>query len=315
MSAEIAYYGLLSLFPFLLFLRSLLPYLPGQEQLNTVVLDALAGFLGAESTLYDILKTYVVDPLQVQSPALLSAGLLLTLWSASSAFNRVILAVNRAYGEPETRPWYKRRALAVVITLCSAVLFLLGVGFILLGPRVTEWLDSVPGVGFILGDLWTLLRWPLIACVLAAALWLVYRFAPSVRIGWLRLLPGSILVAVAAILFTQGFSWYLNSSALEVKWLTYGAIGAVIVLLFWMYAIGFVVLVGGELNAALDRRLAQRMGEAGRSQDALLDSTPERSHSSHSTNPSPVRADTGITARPGLARRTFSRMRSKFTSR
>ena len=315
MAAQIAYYGLFSLFPFLFFLRALVPYLPGQEQLATAVLDALAGFLGVGSRLYDIVKTYVVDPLQVQSPALLSAGLLLTVWSASNAFNRVILAVNRAYGVPETRPWYRRRMLAIVITLCSAALVLVGIVSILLGPKVATWLEPVPGVGPVLGDLWVLLRWPLVACILAAALWLVYRFAPSVRIGWLRLVPGSVVAVVAVMLFTQGFSWFLSSSAFELKWLTYGAIGAVIVLLFWMYAIGLVVLVGGELNAALDRRLAERKSETRDAQDDLLDSTPERSHSSHSPSPSPVRAETGNTTRSGLARRTFSRMRSRFTSK
>jgi membrane protein len=315
MAAEIAYYGLFSLFPFLFFLRALVPYLPGQEQLTTAILDSLAGFLGAESRLYDIVKTYVVDALQVENPALLSAGLVLTLWSASSAFNRVILAVNRAYGVPETRPWYRRRVLAIVITLCSVALALVGVAFIVLGPGVASWLETASGMGPVLGDLWVLLRWPLVACMLAAALWLVYRFAPSVRIGWLRLVPGSIVVVIAVMLFTQGFSWFLSSSAFELRWLTYGAIGAVIVLLFWMYAIGLVVLVGGELNAALDRRLAERKGQSGEAQDALLDSTPEPSQASHSPSPSPVRAETGITARPGLARRTFSRMRSRFTSR
>jgi membrane protein len=260
MAAQIAYYGLFSLFPFLFFLRALVPFLPGQEQLVTALLDALGGFLGAGSKLYDIVKTYIVDAWQVQSSALLSAGLLLAVWSASNAFNRVILVVNRAYGVPETRSWYRRRILALIITVCSAALVVVGLTSILLGPRVDGWLRAIPGVGSELHVLWGVLRWPITAGVLVAALGLIYRFAPSVKIGWVRLVPGSVLAVAGFIAFTQGFSWFLSSPAFEPKWLTYGAIGAVIVLLFWMYVLGFVLLLGAELNAALDRREAKRSG-------------------------------------------------------
>lgn len=254
MAAEIAYHGLFSLFPFLLFLRALLPFLPGQDQMAAALLDGLAGFLGSGSELYEIVRTYVVEPLQVQSTALLSVGLFLTLWSASNLFNRVIIAVNRAYGVSETRSWFRRRMLAIVITVCSAGLVVLGVGSVLLGPRVGDWLLSVFGIGPLLHDLWMILQWPLTFCVLVTALGLIYRFAPSIRIAWLHLAPGSLLAVVSVMVFTEGFSWFLNSSAFEVRWLTYGAIGAVIVLLFWMYAVGLGLLLGAELNAALDRR-------------------------------------------------------------
>lgn len=257
LSAQISYHGLFALFPFLLFLRSLVRHLPGKEQIVQATLDGLGALVTPDSRLYEIVRDNIFEQLDAGSPTLLSVGAILALWGASSAFSVLIKAVNRAYGVRETRSWQRRRLMAVALTLLAVILVPAGVFLLLLGPRLSELLAQ----GAVSGAMqyaWTVLRWPAVFALLAVPLTVIYMVAPNTpqRLTWV--LPGALFAVGAIIASSLGFSWFIGLNLFELKWFTYGAIGMVIVILFWMYLVGLAVLVGAELNGAWSKAVGGR---------------------------------------------------------
>lgn len=268
LSAQIAYYGLLSLFPFLLFLRSLVPHLPGKGQVVESALDGLEALVTQDSRLYEIVRDNIVDQLDAGSPTILSVGVVLTLWSASSAFAVLIKAVNRAYGVGETRSWQYRRLLAVALTLLTAVLLPAGVGLVLLGPTLGEQISRLTGAGSVLHLAWVVLRWPGVFLLLVVPMTLIYYIAPNVRQRVRWVLPGGLFAVAAIIGLSLALSWFIGLNLFELKWFTYGAIGTVIVILFWMYLMGLAILIGAEVNDAVGRAVGRPPRSATRAQAA-----------------------------------------------
>ena len=115
LAAQVAYSSLFSLFPFLLFLRSLGSYIPGAERAGDWILRGLEDLISKDSRLYQIVAENVFDEIGATSAALLSVGVVLTLWSASGAVMTLIKAVNRAYDLEETRSWFRRRPMAAAM--------------------------------------------------------------------------------------------------------------------------------------------------------------------------------------------------------
>ena len=253
LSAEIAYFGLFSLFPFLLFLRALVPYTPWSEKLVDAGLEALATLVSPGSELYRIVAENVIFQVRTASQTLLSIGAILTLWSASSVFAVLIKALNRAYGLQETRSWHFRRGLAVVLTLVMLVLVPAGFALLLAGPFIGRLIGRYVGGAQGFEAVWGFVRWPLIFVFLAAALAIVYYYAPNTRQRWHWLTPGSLVAVAMVVVESLGLSWALSFRLFRPQWLTYGAIGAAIIIVFWFYLIGFSVLVGAEVNAAVER--------------------------------------------------------------
>jgi membrane protein len=249
-----AYLGLFSLFPFLLFLRSLVRHLPIKTQVVERILDGLGALVTQDSRLYEIVRDNIVEQLDAGSPTLLSVSVILMLWGASSAFSALINAINRAYGVKETRSWKRRRGMGILMTLVVAVLIPAGVFLVLLGPRIGDYLAEVTGSDLV-QLLWTLGRWPMVFILLVPPMTAIYLVAPNISQKWRWALPGALFAVAAIILSSLGFSWFIGLNMFELKWFTYGAIGTVIVILFWMYLVAFCVLVGAELNAAVGRAL------------------------------------------------------------
>jgi membrane protein len=264
LSAQVAYSALFSLFPFLLILNGVLAYVPGgRERVGQLLLDGLAGVVDTNSRLYEIAKQDVLGEAGALSVALLSVGVVLTLWSASGAIMVLLRAVNQAYGLKETRSWQKRRLLAVVWSLAGAVLIPAGVLLLVFGSWIGDQIGMKAGFDSGWHILWVGLRWPVVLVLLVGALAVFFYLAPSKRQRWFSVLPGALFSVGAIIGVSVGLSWFLGQGVLKVRWLTYGAIGTVIVLLFWAFLTALMVLVGGEINAATHRALEKRGGATG----------------------------------------------------
>lgn len=261
LAAEIAYFGLFSLFPFLLFLRSLVPYLPWTETLVVRGLETLGSLVSPSSELYRIVAENVLFQVETANQTLLSLGALLTLWSASSVFGVLIKAMNRAYGLEETRSWYQRRGMAVVLMLVLVLLVPAGFSLLLVGPWIGHLIGLYVGGEHGFEAAWGIARWALVFVFLAGSLALLYYYAPNAARRWRWLTPGSVIAVAAMVAESLGLSLILGSRLFRPQWLTYGAIGAAIVIVFWLYLIGLSVLMGAEVNAAVERisgRLPQR---------------------------------------------------------
>jgi membrane protein len=254
-AAQLAYYFLFALFPFFLFLATLLAYLPIPdllERLTELLAQMLPG--GALQLVRDDVRELVTR----QRGGLLSFGFLVALWSSSSAIAAVMDSLNRAYDVEERRPFWKVRGIAILLTIGLSVFMLVAIVLLTFWPQIGGWIADQVGLGRLFEVAWNILRWPVIVLFMSVAIAILYYFAPDVEQQWKWITPGSICAVVGWILVSLGFSFYVNQFGSYNA--TYGSIGTVIVLLTWMYLSGFLLLLGGEINAEIEH--AARDGKA-----------------------------------------------------
>ena len=246
-AAQLAYYFLFALFPFLSFLVTLAAYLPVQnavpdlmQRLNALMPDQ------ALAIVQDQLNRLVY----VQRPRLLTLSLVLAIWSASRGVDAIRTALNLAYDVKESRAWWKTQAMAVGITVIGAVLVLVSLTVIALGGKAGEWLAGHFGVQQVYAVVWGWLRWPITMVLIMFVAAVLYYFLPDVKQEWRFITPGSVVGTTLWLLATWGFTQYAEHFG---KYdVTYGSIGGIIVLLTWLYLTGLIFVVGGEINAILE---------------------------------------------------------------
>lgn len=246
-AAQLAYYFLFSLFPFFIFLAALLAYIPIPN-----LLDQIMGLLGEflPATVLDMIKGNVLELVTQPRGGLLSFGILLTLWIAASAIAAMIDSLNRAYGVREGRPFWKVRLVAIFLTMGLAALMLSSMVLLIFGSELGGIIAAKVGLGAAFDTAWQILRWPIIVFLMMLGAALIYYFAPDVEQEWRWITPGSVFAVLAWVAMSLLFSWYVDRFGNYN--VTYGSIGAVIILLTWMYATGFFLLVGGEINAEIE---------------------------------------------------------------
>ncbi|MGI5939348.1 MAG: YihY/virulence factor BrkB family protein [Thermoleophilia bacterium] len=279
LATQIAYNALFSLFPFLLFLRALTAYMPQSERVADVLLEGLGNLISTDSRLYKIVAENVFAEINATSTTLLSLGIILTLFSASSAVMTLIKAVDRAYGLTETRSWQRRRLMAAGMAIGGALFIPATVSLLLFGSKLGALIRDEFGRGSLPHVLWVGLRWPVVFVLLVIGLYAFFFLAPSRRQRWYGILPGAIFSLAAIMGVSVGLSWFLSQNVFQIRWLTYGAIGTVIVLLFWAFLIGLVLLIGGEINGTVQRAVARsREGDRDGADEArcegLIESEP-----------------------------------------
>jgi membrane protein len=163
----------------------------------------------------------------------------------------VIDTLNQAYHVKDGRSWFRIRALAIALTLALAALALLSLGLALAGPRLAEHAAASVHLGSTFAWVWKIAQWPLIFGLIVTALEWIYYFAPDVQHQWVWVTPGSLTAAALGLLLSFAFRWYAGHFGDYQK--TYGAIGGVIVALLWLYGSGLAILIGAELNAAIEQ--------------------------------------------------------------
>ena len=246
-AAQLAYYFLFALFPFFLFLTTLLGYLPIPNLLDRIM-EVLAPLLPGDALrlVQDNLHQLVTG----ERGGLLSFGILAALWTSSSALTAIIDSLNRAYDVEEGRPFWKVRLTAILLTVGMSLFIMVALVLLTFGPQLGRWVADLVGLGGVFAFTWNILRWPVIVGLLILAMAMGYYFAPDVEQEWKWITPGSALAVIGWLLASLGFAFYVNRFASYNA--TYGSIGAVIVLLTWMYVTGLFVLIGGEINAEIE---------------------------------------------------------------
>lgn len=244
LSAQLAYYFLLSIFPFLIFTITLIGYTP----LKT---DDVLGLVKqyAPGVNLQIITQTIQGVLERRNTGLLSFGIIATIWSASNALNAMMHALNRAYKVQEKRSFLKARSVAVGLTFI--MIFVIVVALLLpvfgrwIGMLVFRLLEISPTFLVI----WEILRWLVSFCVIILVFMIIYYFAPNKRLKIKEVMVGAIFTTVCWQAVSYAFSYYVsnfgNFSA------TYGSLGGIIVLMVWFYLTALITVLGGELNAAL----------------------------------------------------------------
>jgi membrane protein len=259
--AELAYFFLFSLFPLLLFLTTLLGYLAGA---SSELRWNLFWYMSRLSPSEDIsaLVTNTLNEITIaRSGFKLYASLFAAIWVASNGMIAVGRTLNHACGLKETRRWWKRRIIAIVLTVCFAALVICALGLIFYGGHITEMLAARLRIGPSLVAFWNLLRWPLILVFLVISFEMVYNYAPNLgdspnRQWWT---PGAITGVGLFLGVSFGLRLYL--SYFHTYSTAYGSLGAVILLLVWFYLTAFAILMGGEVNSEIGRELTRRRAE------------------------------------------------------
>jgi membrane protein len=252
-AAALSYYFLLSLFPALLFLTALLGLLP--------IPDLMVRFMGyfAEALPADaasVVRKTLTEIIRGAHGGLLSIGMLGALWAGSNGMGSVMTALNVAYHISETRPWWKRRLIAIALTLGFALLILSALVLLVFGPRLGSVVAGWFGLGTVFTEAWNVVSLPVVILFVLAGIALVYYLAPDAKQHWRWVTPGSVVALVLWLAMSFGLRLYVAHVANYNA--TYGSIGGVILLTLWLYLTGIVLLLGAEVNAEIEFAAAQR---------------------------------------------------------
>ncbi|MFE4707197.1 YihY/virulence factor BrkB family protein [Peribacillus simplex] len=247
LAAEQAYYYLLALFPLLILLLSILPYLNIDIQ---TALDTIKTFMPAETM--EVVEKNIINILSERNGGLLTFGFLGTIWSASNGMNAFIHSMNIAYDVEETRNFIKARIISIVLTLGLVVAFIVMLGLPVFGKVIIDLLQQVIPMPEEMQILFSLLRWVIAVVVISLVLAFLYRFAPNKSFPIKHVIPGAVAATVLWLGISLGFSFYVSNFANYSS--TYGSLGGVIILMLWLYLSGLIFVIGGEINAILHRQ-------------------------------------------------------------
>jgi membrane protein len=248
-SAQVAFYLSFSLFPLLLFLVNLFGLILGSaSELRLELFSYLRQIMPYSA--YILVQKTILEVTENSSGSKLTFGFMIALWSASAGIDSLRVALNHAYKLKETRSWWmtKLESLGFTLILIFLLSFVLGIvfygwKFLLLLLK----LINFPIESFIILQI---IQWITFVIVLFLIFGLLYRYLPNQRhsrCSWVS--PGSITAIILWVLATNGFRLYLNFFNNYDK--TYGSLGAVIILMFWLYLTALVILIGGSLNQVI----------------------------------------------------------------
>lgn len=247
LASYLAFNGLFSFVPFLLFLVAFAGII-GQTEHGTLAVAFI--FQNLPEDVAEVFELALAEIFQRRESELLTASTLTILWTTGSCLEGLRKALDRAYGVRVRRPYWRRRAQSTAMVLALSLFFILVTLCLLIAPLIWDWLRDAFGLSESLELLAIVLRYVLGGAGLFAIAVLLYRFLPSVRLSWWGVLPGASLVVVLLIggsvlysAFMAGFTDYAT---------VYGNLGGVIAAMMFFFAVGAIVVFGAQLNAVLE---------------------------------------------------------------
>jgi membrane protein len=268
-AAALTYYGLLSLFPALIALVSILGLIGEPAAVKTTATEVITA-IGPDSAA----RTFagpVESIVSNQSAAGFAfvLGLAVALWSASGYVGAFIRASNVIYETKEGRPFWKLRPLQVAVTLVMVLLAaLLALGLVLTGPVVGAVAGPL-GIGSTAVALWNIAKWPAMAAVFVLMVGVLYYASPNARIrGFRWVTPGSLVAIAVWAVASAAFAIYVANFGSYDR--TYGTLGGLVVLLVWFWITNMAILFGHELNAELERGAEIEEGRPGAEREIQL---------------------------------------------
>jgi membrane protein len=248
-AAALAFYFMLSLVPLMILVFSLLKFLP-LSNLFQALLNVTADLVPAYAL--GFVEQVMIEILSPGRTKLLSFGIVGYLWAASGGFSALIESLDIAYDVGVSRPWWRERIQALLLTVTSGCLASISLLAYIVGPDfgrfLREFLLLPPGIV----HLWPVLRLVITFVAFVAALELIYYLGPNAHHSFVSTLPGAVLAIAVWFLSSSGLSFYL--SHLSNYSATYGSMGALIGLMLWFYLTALAILLGAELNAEKAKR-------------------------------------------------------------
>ena len=238
-AAGLSYYFLFAFFPTLLFLAALLSMLPIPDLMDRLM-SYLASVLPGDAA--SLVEKTLGEITKEKRTGLLSIGALAALWAASAGVASMMNALNIAYDVEDQRAWWKRRVIAIALTIVLSLLVLGAMVLLVFGGAIGKALGGVIGLGDLAVKAWMVVQWPIAIGFVVLALALLYYAAPAVEHRrWYWVTPGSLFATVAWLLVSVGLRFYVSNFADYNA--TYGSMGGVILLMLWLYLGGLVLCV------------------------------------------------------------------------
>lgn len=246
LAAEQAYYYMLSIFPLLILLISIVPYLSLDPQ---KALSYLQSVMPSDS--FSIIEENVIDIITKPNGGLLTFGIIGTLWSASNGMQAFIRAMNDAFDVEESRSFIKSRLVSIGLTLGLLAAFIVAMVLPVFGKVILNFIGNFINISDGMQILINVLRWAVAFVIMVTVLAILYKVAPNKHFPFKQVLPGAIAATVMWRLISFGLSYYVSNFGNYSA--TYGSLGGVIVLMLWFFLTGLALVIGGEISALYHR--------------------------------------------------------------
>jgi membrane protein len=251
LAAALTYYGVLSLFPAILALVSLIGLFGDPQKTTDALLQIVQGFVPAETV--DTVGGVVSDLANAPAAGLtLVIGLATALWSASGYVGAFGRAMNRVYEVDEGRAFVKLRGTMLAVTLLAIVIVAVLAGMLVLSGPVAEAVGGLIGLSGVFLAIWNIAKWPVMVALIIVIIAVLYYATPNVKqpkFKWMSM--GSGIALFVFLLASLGFGFYVGNFGNYNK--TYGALGGVIVMLLWLWILNMSLLFGAEFDAEMER--------------------------------------------------------------
>jgi membrane protein len=259
-AGNLTYKGLFALFPFAVFLLSLLGLFGAPDLLNSLLEQARVVL---PNDVVGLLEDQLLSIAETRAEGAFTAGaivsLFLALWGVSGAFRSVMEAMNVMYEIEEDRPFWKVYGISIFLSLGVAALLITALVLVVFGPEIGGAIADVVGLGYVFEIVWNVAKWPVLICVVLFAFALVYYFAPAAEQRFRYVSPGSIMAVTMWLLFSLLFRLYVENFGSYSA--TFGSFAGIIILMLYIYYSSFIMLVGAEMNQVIEEHAPEGKNE------------------------------------------------------
>lgn len=247
LGSQLAYYLVLSFFPFLIFLITLIGFI----NLNSIeILDGLQKIL--PTAVFELTSATIGEVVTSQNTGLLGISVILTIWSASSAFRAVTKGVNKAYNVEENRSFIRRSIIGILSVIALALTIISTLVMLVFGDVIGNLLNQILPFEHIITFLWNILRYLIIIVMMIIVFATIYKVSPATKVKFRDAIPGAITTTIVWLIVSLVFSFYVNNFSNYSR--LYGSIWAVFVLMIWLFITSMVFIFGVEVNSVLDNK-------------------------------------------------------------
>lgn len=275
-AAALSYYFMGAMFPLLLVLFSVLGLMASTgSQLRHSIMQYAATVLPSSAS--GLVQQTLDQIMKASGGGKMTFGLLASLWSASAGVVGIMSALNVVYDIHDDRSFARTRAVAIGLTIAVSILVVIGLTLTLYGGGIAEWLGAHLGLGpvFVIG--WKIVQWPVVLFSLLVSFSLLYYFGPSLRDQkWEWVTPGSAVGLVLWLIASFAFKIYLNH--FNSYSASYGSLGAVIILMLWLYVSGIALLLGAEINTEIEHAAAEHGDREAKARGEIAPGVPRPRH-------------------------------------
>lgn len=246
MANALTYKLLIAIFPFIIFLMTLLGFF--ELNIESYIIDAGKSL---PKPINDILITFVKEVVQTKSVSLLSTSFLITIYSASTGFNSIIQGLNRAYEQEDDRNFIIKRGTSVMLVFIFAILVNCSLFLFIFSDYIEKLIVKYTPLEFIPYFLDSIFLYIILALVLLVMVLVIYKISVARKVFIKNILPGALITVFLWLILSKGFNIYVNNFSKYSK--IYGSIGSIFVLVIWLNIISLVLLLGGQINAILEK--------------------------------------------------------------